>query len=125
MYTILLTDDEKIVIESLKLTLTKNFSSEISVLAASSGAKALEIVRSQPVDIIFMDIRMPGLNGLETVSLIKQINPNAVIIIVTAYDQFQYAQEALNGGRFKEIIAAHQHERRDRHRDIKWHTDFC
>ena len=86
MYTILLTDDEKIVIESLKLTLTKNFSSEISVLAASSGAKALEIVRSQPVDIIFMDIRMPGLNGLETVSLIKQINPNAVIIIVTAYD---------------------------------------
>lgn len=101
MYTILLTDDEKIVIESLKLTLTKNFSSEISVLAASSGAKALEIVRSQPVDIIFMDIRMPGLNGLETVSLIKQINPNAVIIIVTAYDQFQYAQEALNLGAYK------------------------
>ena len=36
-----------------------------------------------------------------------------------------HAQNLVNGGRFKEIIAAHQHERRDRHRDIKRHTDFC
>lgn len=101
MYTILLTDDEKIVIEALRLILTKNFPEEICVETALSGSKALEIVKTKSIDIAFMDIHMSGLNGLETISLIKKINPNIVIIILSAYDQFQYAQEALNLGAFK------------------------
>lgn len=101
MYNILLTDDEQIVIDSLSMILTKNFEGQISLFSASSGAKALEIARSGGIDIIFMDIHMPGMNGLETISLIKQINPNIAIIILSAYDQFQYAQEALNLGAFK------------------------
>ena len=101
MYNILLTDDEQIVIDSLTMILNKNFEGQISLFSASSGAKALEIARSGGIDIIFMDIHMPGMNGLETISLIKQINPNIAIIILSAYDQFQYAQEALNLGAFK------------------------
>ncbi len=101
MYNILLTDDEQIVVDSLTMILNKNFAGQISLFSASSGAKALEIARSGGIDIIFMDIHMPGMNGLETISLIKQINPNIAIIILSAYDQFQYAQEALNLGAFK------------------------
>ena len=101
MYNILLTDDEQIVIDSLSMILNKNFEGQITLFSASSGAKALETARSSRIDIIFMDIHMPGMNGLETISLIKQINPNIVIIILSAYDQFQYAQEALNLGAFK------------------------
>ena len=101
MHNILLTDDEQIVVDSLAMILTKNFEGQITLFSASSGTKALEIVRSTPIDIIFMDIHMPGMNGLETISLIKQINPNIVIIILSAYDQFQYAQEAINLGAFK------------------------
>lgn len=101
MYNILLTDDEQIVIDSLTMILSKNFEGQIALFSASSGAKALEIARSGGIDIIFMDIHMPGMNGLETISLIKQINPNIAIIILSAYDQFQYAQEALNLGAFK------------------------
>lgn len=101
MYRILLTDDEQIVIDSLSMILNKNFSGQIELFSASSGAKALEIVRENGIDIIFMDIHMPGISGLETISLIRQINPKIVIIILSAYDQFQYAQEALNLGAFK------------------------
>ncbi|MCR5045397.1 MAG: response regulator [Treponema sp.] len=101
MYNILLTDDEQIVIDSLSMILSKNFEGQITLFSASSGTKALEIARSSGIDIIFMDIHMPGMNGLETISLIKKINPNIVIIILSAYDQFQYAQEALNLGAFK------------------------
>ena len=101
MYNILLTDDEQIVIDSLTMILNKNFEGQITIFSASSGTKALEIARSTAIDIIFMDIHMPGMNGLETISLIKRIKPNIVIIILSAYDQFQYAQEALNLGAFK------------------------
>ena len=101
MYSILLTDDEKLEIESLKIILTKNFMEEVSIVTANSGSKALEVVHNQKIDIVFMDIQMPGLNGLETISLIKQINPNIVVIILSAYNQFQYAQQALNLGAFK------------------------
>ena len=101
MYTILLTDDEKLEIESLKIILSKNFMEEVTVLTANSGSKALETVRNQQVDIVFMDIQMPGLNGLETISLIRKLNPNIVVIILSAYNQFQYAQQALNLGAFK------------------------
>lgn len=101
MYSILLTDDEKLETESLKIILTKNFMEEVSIFTANSGSKALEVVRNQKIDIVFMDIQMPGLNGLETISLIKQINPNIIVIILSAYNQFQYAQQALNLGAFK------------------------
>ena len=88
MYSILLTDDEKLETESLKIILTKNFMEEVEIFTANSGSKALDVVRNQKIDIVFMDIQMPGLNGLETISLIKQINPNIVVIILSAYNQF-------------------------------------
>lgn len=63
MYNILLTDDEKIVIETLSLILNKNFGDEVKIFTALSGTKALEIVRQEKIDIIFMDIHMPKING--------------------------------------------------------------
>lgn len=103
MYKILLTDDEQIVIDSLKFIIDKNFSEQISVTTALSGTEALEKVTQEDIDIIFMDINMPGLTGLETVNLIKKLKPETVIIILSAFDRFQYAQEAMNLGAFKYI----------------------
>ncbi len=101
MYNILITDDEQIVIDSLTMILSRNFGDKVQIYSALSGSMALELVHSVKIDIVFMDVHMPGINGLETISLIKQVNPNAVIIILSAYDQFQYAQEALNLGAYK------------------------
>lgn len=101
MYNILLTDDEQIVIDTLSLIVNRNFGEEVQIFTALSGTNALEVVRKEKIDIIFMDIHMPGINGLETISLIKQLNPNIIIVILSAYDQFQYAQEAINLGAYK------------------------
>ena len=103
MYNILLTDDEQIVIESLSFIINKNFDEEVKIHTALSGTKALEIVTRENIDIIFMDINMPGLMGLETVSCITKIKPEAIIIILSAFDKFQYAQEAMNLGVYKYI----------------------
>ncbi len=101
MYSILLTDDEQIMIDSLTFIIEKNFAGEASVYSCLSGSQALEIVAREQIDIIFMDINMPGLNGLETLKYIVQSKPDTVIIILSAFDQFQYAQEAVNLGAYK------------------------
>lgn len=103
MYNILVTDDEQIVVDSLKFIIDKNFEGQVNVTTALSGTEALEIVTKQDIDIIFMDINMPGLNGLETVSCITKLKPETIIIMLSAFDRFQYAQEAMNLGAFKYI----------------------
>ena len=101
MYNILLTDDEQIVIDSISFIINNNFEGQVKIFTALSGTQALEIVTRNEIDIIFMDINMPGINGLETVSCITKLKPETVIIMLSAFDNFQYAQEAINIGAFK------------------------
>ncbi len=101
MYNILLTDDEQIMIDSLRFIISKYFPSDVRVNESLSGSEALEIVAKNDIDIIFMDINMPGLNGLETVRYITQSKPETVVIILSAYDQFKYAQEAVSLGVYR------------------------
>ena len=103
MFNILVTDDEQIVIDSLSFIISKNFPDEAKVFTALSGTEALEIVMKENIDIMFTDINMPGLNGLETVSVITKLKPNIVFVILSAFDRFQYAQEAINLGAYKYI----------------------
>ena len=103
MFNILVTDDEQIVIDSLSFIINKNFAEETRVFTALSGTEAIETVMKENIDIIFMDINMPGLSGLETVSVITKLKPNIVFVILSAFDRFQYAQEAINLGAYKYI----------------------
>lgn len=103
MFNILVTDDEQIVIDSLSFIINKNFADEAKVFTALSGTEAIEIVMKENIDIMFMDINMPGLSGLETVSVITKLKPHIVFVILSAFDRFQYAQEAINLGAYKYI----------------------
>lgn len=103
MINILITDDEQIVIDSLSFIINKNFEGEAKVFTANSGTEAIEIVMKENIDILFMDINMPGLSGLETASVITKLKPNIVFVILSAFDRFQYAQEAINLGAYKYI----------------------
>ena len=103
MFNILVTDDEQIVIDSLTFIINKNFADEAKVFTALSGTEAIEIVMKENIDIMFTDINMPGLSGLETVSVITKLKPNIVFVILSAFDRFQYAQEAINLGAYKYI----------------------
>ena len=103
MYNILITDDEQIVIDSLSYIISKNFENEAKVFTALSGTESIEIVMKENIDILFMDINMPGLSGLETVSVITKLKPNIVFVILSAFDRFQYAQTAIELGAYKYI----------------------
>ncbi len=98
MYRILLADDEGIVIDSLKFIIEKEFKSECMIESAKTGRSVIELAEYFRPDIIFMDIQMPGINGIEAMKEIRDNNKNIIFIVVSAYDKFDYAKEAINLG---------------------------
>ncbi len=95
MYKLLIADDEPLVRKGLYNTLEWDKFNIAVVDMAVNGKEALEISKREVPDICLLDINMPIINGLNLIEKIKEINPEVVIIIVTGYDEFQYAQMAL------------------------------
>lgn len=93
---ILIADDEPIERKVLRKIIHDSQLPAIVVHMAKSGNDVLEHVEKLIPDLILMDIRMPGMNGLELSSLIKAKYPDTIIAIVTAYDEFQYAKRAID-----------------------------
>lgn len=98
MYKVMIADDEKVAIDSLKFIIEKSFSDAEIIATARSGREAIEKVEENTPDILFMDIRMPGINGIEAIREIRKRHKQIVIIVVTAFDQFEFAKEAVNLG---------------------------
>lgn len=98
MIKVMIADDEKVAIDSLKFIIEKNFSNLSVISTVRSGRQAIEQVEETMPDIIFMDIRMPGINGLEAIREIRSRYKNIVIIVLTAFDNFEFAKEAVNLG---------------------------
>lgn len=65
---------------------------------AENGAEALQIVQEEKPDICMVDICMPLVSGLELIEKIREITPDTVCIVITGYDEFEYAQQALKLG---------------------------
>ena len=98
MYKILLADDEGIVIESLKFMIEKELGTNCEIRFAKTGRSVIELAETFRPDIAFMDIQMPGINGIEAMKEIRKANSNIIFIVMTAYDKFDYAREAINLG---------------------------
>jgi DNA-binding NtrC family response regulator len=87
---ILLVDDE----ERFRTNLQKMLEAEgLTVRAASSGAEALEELKLAPCDVIVLDIRMPGMDGLAALGEIKRIDPEAEVIILSGHASLDAAME--------------------------------
>ncbi|WP_226037086.1 response regulator transcription factor [Aquibacillus saliphilus] len=96
--TILVVDDEPRIRQGFKKTLEQWSDGKHVILSAAGGAEAIEIVRSNKINLMLTDIRMPEVTGLKLLETLKEHNRNPVVIIVSAYSEFSYAQEALRLG---------------------------
>jgi two-component system nitrogen regulation response regulator NtrX len=87
-YTVLIVDDE----DNIRLSLKGSLEDEgFYVMQASSGEDALKIIDKQDVDIVLLDIWMPGIDGIQTLQEIKKINPDLPVIIMTGHGSIDAA----------------------------------
>jgi DNA-binding NtrC family response regulator len=80
---------------------------------ARDGAEAIGVVSSQPVDLVLCDIKMPGINGLELVRQIHEIEPDLPCIVITGYSSAENSIEALRAGAFWYLEKPFEQERLD------------
>jgi len=98
--TILIVDDDKSVRYSLKRMMEGDF----SILTAQNGDEALNQFKENRPDLVIMDIRMPGRNGIDVLKEMKSIDPKSLVIIMTAYGTTETAIEAMKYGAFDYIL---------------------
>ena len=95
-YKVLLVDDEEEVMDVIEHRICwKQMGFEV-VGKAQNGVKALEISEKMQPDVVITDIKMPYMDGLELARNLKQDNPDVRILILTGFDEFEYAKEAVH-----------------------------
>ncbi|WNS43933.1 response regulator [Paenibacillus sp. MMS20-IR301] len=95
MYQILIVDDHTHLVDSLAIGLPWEQMGITNVYKAYSGEEALELLNYHSVDIVVTDIHMNGMSGLELIARINEKWKNTKAVIITGYDEFQYAKEAI------------------------------
>ncbi len=95
---ILIADDELLERKAMRKFIQDNFKDMEVVGEAENGRRAIELALEKRPHIIFMDIKMPGVNGLEAIEQIHLQLPAVKFILVTAYDTFAYAKQAMQYG---------------------------
>jgi DNA-binding NtrC family response regulator len=97
---ILVVDDEEQMRDLLAKVLERK---GYQVSACGDGAEALALLEREPADLVVTDVRMPGLNGMEALRAIKELNPDIVVIIMTAFGSIDQAVQAVKDGAYDYI----------------------
>lgn len=95
MYRVLLVDDEQIERMALAKKIDRYYGDKVNIYHAVNGREAVDMCSEHKNDIIIMDISMPEMNGVMAAKYIRQIDDKCSIIFLTAYDDFEYARNAI------------------------------
>ena len=107
MENILIVDDEK----HYPMIIGEVLSEEgYTPFTASSGMEALDILNTQPIDLILSDVKMPGMSGIDLLEKTKQIKPDLPVIIMTAFGSVEKAVEAMHKGAYTFILKPFENE---------------
>ena len=107
--TCLIADDHEVVREGLRLSLSR--ASHIRVIGeASDGAAAVALVERRRPDVVIMDVRMPGMDGLEATKVLSQRLPEVAVLIFTAYSERSLLGRGLESGAKGYILKEAPHQ---------------
>ncbi len=101
MKKILVVDDEKSIREMLVRFLAEK---GYRTCSAAAGEEALKVLKREKPDVVLLDIRMPGIDGIETLKKIKRADKRVGVIMVTAVSEREVAEQCLELGAFDYII---------------------
>ena len=93
--TVLLVDDEENILSALKRLLRRD---GYRILTAGGGAQGLELLASEPVDVIISDQRMPQMTGVEFLRQVKALYPDTVRMVLSGYTDLNTVTDAINRG---------------------------
>jgi DNA-binding NtrC family response regulator len=99
--TIVIVDDEPDLLLLLKIILTEK--TDYKVLTTSDPHQAIEWCREHHADLLISDLRMPEIGGIELLKIVKEIDPNLALIIITAFGTVESAVEAMRHNAFDYI----------------------
>lgn len=94
---IVIADDQELIRDSLKIVLSANQDMEV-IDTVADGREVIRSIRSKKPDVILMDVRMPGMDGVSCTQIIKENYPQIKIIILTTFDDDEYVYNALKYG---------------------------
>jgi len=98
---VLIVDDE----ERFRITLRKLLAARgVEAQASGSAEEALAELAEKPYDVILLDVRMPGMNGIEALSEIKKLDRNLEVIILTGHASVDVAVEIMRGGGYEYLL---------------------
>ncbi len=106
--SILIIDDERDMLQLLKRSLEPDMKCRIQT--AQSGKEGLQILAREPQDLVLADIKMPEMNGLELLELIKRDYPDLTVVMMTAFGGVDTAVEAMRNGAYDFITKPFDHE---------------
>lgn len=98
MYQVLLVDDEQLTLDYLTLSIPQQDSDWVIANTCSDALSALEWLEGHSVDLIITDIKMPEMSGLELCQAVTAKNPKQSIVILSGYDEFEFARQAIKYG---------------------------
>ncbi len=99
-YNILIVDDDKLLQKSLKNVLAEKYDS----IVAGSGEEAIDLLRKAPVDLVLLDVRLPGIDGIETLKQIKAITQDLMVIMMTAYEDVKTVITSMKIGAYDYLV---------------------
>ncbi|GAG96497.1 unnamed protein product, partial [marine sediment metagenome] len=101
MKSVLVIDDDPLIRKTLSSYLSKK---GFEAVAAEDGEEGIQKYEEHIPDLVILDIRLPDVDGLEVLGRIREKNPNASIIIMTAYDDMKTTIEAIKSGAFEYLV---------------------
>ena len=98
MNTLLLVEDEKIIRQGIRIMIERSGVEIKEIIECNNGLSALEILKTRPIDVMFTDIRMPKMDGIQLVDEIQKLDHKPLIAAISGFDEFDYAVNLMRNG---------------------------